>query len=87
MPLAQIRQDWRAGPYTQNRNLLIRPHAQCALSAPDVGFVALDGLSASAERARISWRHGLTKPVHHEPSRFVGDAQHTVHLVGADAFL
>jgi len=35
----------------------------------------------------ILGRHSVAQAVHHEPGRLVGDARHTVHLVGADALL
>jgi len=56
--------------------------------AADIGFVALDNLAGTADRAVIVvWPHGLADTVRHEPGGLVGDAQHAVKLMRADALL
>ena len=54
-----------------------------------IGFVGLDGLSFATERAGGSYvfLHRLTNAVRHEPCGFVGNAHHTVQLVGRHALL
>src|SRR6185437_7506173 len=57
-------------------------------AAHEIGFVGLDGRAGSAHRTSASLVvHGLAQAVHHEPSRFVGDAKHAVHLVRRNALL
>lgn len=52
-----------------------------------VGFVRLHGLTGAAHRAAAHSAHGFAQAVHHEPSRFIGDADGAVNFVGADAVL
>lgn len=57
------------------------------LEAADKGFVALDNLAFAAERIVrvVRFVHCLADAVAEEPSGFVGDAQHALHLLGAHA--
>jgi len=55
--------------------------------AADVGFVGLDRLAFAAKLPVVGRPHRLADAVRHEPRRFVGDAEHTVDLMGAHALL
>ena len=48
------------------------------LFAADKGFVGLYDLAAAAHGREASFTHRLTNAVRHEPSGFVGHAQHAV---------
>src|SRR5664280_2360813 len=52
-----------------------------------VRLVNLYRLSRTAHGATAHARHGLAKPVHHEPSGFVSDANRPVDFVGGNAVL
>src|SRR3546814_472104 len=59
------------------------------LLAADEGFIGFNDLAGTAQRAGVgAFRaHGLTDTMGHEPSRLVGDAEHTMDLVRAHALL
>jgi len=61
-----------------------------ALAARNVAverFIGLNDLATSANRAIELGSHGFPDSVGHEPSRFVGDPEHAVQLMGRYAFL
>src|SRR6185437_7731722 len=58
------------------------------LQAADIGFVSLDRAAIFAHgRYQSADAHCLAQAMHQEPCRFVGNPEHTVHLMGANALL
>src|SRR6478736_4543774 len=64
--------------------LALRRHA-VRLDLAVVGFVHLYDFAFATERRKAASAHCLTQAVHHEPSRFVRNAEHTMHLMGRNA--
>src|SRR5665213_531535 len=63
------------------------PTVLIGLFAADIGFVDFNNLVRAAERAKPAVTHGLTNAMAREPCRFVGQPEHAMDLVGADALL
>ena len=55
--------------------------------AADIGFIDFDYCIGTAAEWTRGLVHGFADAVAHEPSGLVGDAEHTVDLMGAHAFL
>ena len=55
--------------------------------ATDESLVHFDRAAIAAHGRRADGAHGLADAVEHEPRRLVGDAEHAVQQVGADALL
>lgn len=58
-----------------------------AFQATDESLVHFDRATVAAERRVLDGCHGKADTMGHEPSGLVGDAEHTVQLVGRDALL
>src|SRR5207248_8490669 len=58
-----------------------------ALFPADVSLINLDSAAASAEWREITFAHRLADTVGKEPSRFVGDFENAMQLVGRDTIL
>ena len=74
----------------KNRVFVSRASASLlnALQAANVRLVNFYRAAVAAHRRNEpASAHGLTQAMHQEPSRFVADAEHAVHLMGADALL
>ena len=64
------------------------PSVLVGVLAADIGFVDFNHLVCAAETAgKGALAHGFANAVHHEPGRFVRNADHAVHLMRAHPLL